>query len=56
MFKCPCREETSPKCKHSHYLYSCEPDEEEVMAVMCYNGETYNGIQPNGIEEANYKQ
>ena len=45
------REETFPRYKDSPQLYGCD-QEEEVMAAMCHNGETYDVIQPNRVDEA----
>ena len=53
--------ETSSKCKDSLQLYGGEPveeeeEEEDIMAAMCHSGECFDVIQPNGLDEAYYKE
>ena len=48
-------EDTSPKCKDSPHLFGGEPEEDKI-AAMCLSGETNSVVQPNGVDEAYYKQ
>ena len=45
-----------PKSKGCSHLYEGDPEEEEVMAAMCHNAETYSSMHVNREDDKYFKQ